>query len=269
MVSNSSLKDKEIRLSVTFAELAAFVHPRTELVDEIIARVRRYHIIQVRGTPASGKTTVMHLVANKLFGMYGHKLPIHVLYGWNERKVSGAGWIAYLRQVTGVRGDRWPRHQAYLLLDEAQQSYWDDELWAALFKSIQRDVGAPFVILFSSYGSPGRGYEGFNGQKHIKTPMVFASDQQISMRPEINDNLPVLVQSGESAELRACRPVGLLLKEDEAIHVLTRYALAAMQPSPSLLADLKRELFLISGGHVGLLIGMIDILPDIPVSAPL
>ena len=269
MVSNSSLKDKETCLLVTFVELANYVHARTELVNEIIARVHHYHIIQVRGTPASGKTTVMALVANKLLETYGHKLPIHVLYGWNEQRVSRAGWIAYLQQVTGVRGDRWPRYQAYLLLDEAQQSYWDDELWAALFKSIQRDMGAPFVVLFSSYGSPGRGYEGFYGQKHIKTPMVFAPKQQISLRSEIDDNLPIFVQSGESTELHTCRPVGLLLKEDEAIDVQTRYASAAMQPSPSLSADLKRELFLISGGHAGLLVGLVNVLPNIPVSVPL
>ena len=252
------------------AEHASFINPRTELVDEIIARVRHYHIIQVRGTPASGKTIVMQLVANKLLEMYNHEPPIYIFYGWDREEVrADTGWIAYLEKKTGVRGDHWPRYQAYLLLDEAQQSYWDDELWAALFKSIQRDAGATFVILFSSYGSPGRGCEGFNRQKHIKTPMVFAPNQQISMRPGIDDNLPIFIQYGESAELRACRPVGLLLKEDETIDLLTRYTSAAMQPSPSLLADLKRELFLISGGHVGLLIGIVDILPRVPVSVSL
>ena len=184
-VSNSSSKDKETSLLIAFAEHPAFVNPRTKLVDEIVARVQQYHIIVVRGTPTSGKTTLMELVANKLLKIYGHEHPIHILYGWNQKDVQqAAGWNAYLKQETGVRGDHWRSYRACLLLDEAQPSYWDDELWAALFKSILPVVGYPFVILFSSYGSPGRGYEGFDEQKHRKTPMVFAAEQQIAMRPD-------------------------------------------------------------------------------------
>ena len=210
---------------------------------------------------------MMRLVANKLLKMYPHEPPIHIFYGWNRDEVRATGWISYLERETGVRGDHWPRYQAYLLLDEAQQSYWNDELWAAFFKSIGRDVDSSFVILFSSYGSPDRGYVGF-GEEHIKTPMVFAPEQQISLRPDesINDYLPISTQSGGSTGFR---PVGLLLKEDEAIDVLTRYASVGIQPSLSLLADLKRELFLISDGHVGLLTSLVDILRKVPVSVPL
>jgi hypothetical protein len=222
----------------------------------------------VRGTPASGKTIVMRLVANKLLKMYSRESPIYILYGWDMEKISKVGWNAYLYQETGVSGNDWLTHRAYLLLDEAQESYGDSELWAAFFKSIERYVDAPFVILFSSYGSPGRGFEGFGGQEHIKTPMVFAPKQQISLRPEkdFDDNLPIFIQSGKSTELHTCRPVGLLLGEDEAMDILTQYAI---ESSLSLSADLKKELFLISDGHVGLLTSLVDILLKVPVSVPL
>ena len=251
---------------ITLAEFSPPVNLRTELVDEIIARVQGYHIIQVRGTPASGKTTVMQLVANKLLQMHGHEPPVHILTGWDKEEVRAAGWNAYLEKQTGVCGYGWLTHQAYLLLDEAQESYWDGELWAALFKSIQRAVRNPFVILFLSYGSPDRGYAGFDGEKHITTPMVFAPEQQISLRPEkdFDNNPQIFIQSGKSAKLHTCRPAGLLLKEDEAIDILTRYTSFL-----SLSADLKRELFLISDGHVGLLIGLINVLPRVPVNATL
>ena len=214
---------------------------------------------------------MMQLVANKLLEMYNHEPPIYIFYGWDREEVRAAtGWIAYLEEKTGVRGDHWPRYQAYLLLDEAQQSYWSDELWAAFFKSVGRDVGSSSVILFSSYGSPDKGYVG-SEQKHIKTPMVFAPEQQISLRPDesINDYLPISTQSGKSTEFPTYRPVGLLLKEDEAIDVLTRYASVGIQPPLSLSADLKRELFLISDGHVGLLTSLVDTLRKVPVSVPL
>ena len=210
--------------------------------------------------------------ANKLLETYGHKSPIHILYGWNKNEVQeAAGWNAYLKRETGVYGKDWRNYPAYLLLDEAQQSYWDDTLWAALFKSIRPNVGYPFVILFSSYGSPGRGYEGFDRQKHHKTPMVFAAAQQIAMRPDesIDRYLPTLIQSDERIEMYTIRPVGLLFDEDEAIDVLTRYASAAVQPPLSLSADLKKELFLISDGHPGLLLDLVLVLKRVPVSVPL
>src|SRR2546423_1747471 len=118
-----------------------------KLVDEMIARVQCYHIIRVRGTPASGKTTVMQLVANKLLGKYGQTTPIHTLSGWNKNVVKEAtGWNAYLKQETGTGGDKWPTYPAYLLLDEAQQSYWDDQLG-----QISSKLSSPSWAARSSY----------------------------------------------------------------------------------------------------------------------
>ena len=227
----------------------------------MIARVQRYHIIRVRGTPASGKTTLMQLLANKLLEIYDHTTPIYTLLGWRKEIVHGlTGWNAYLEHETGVCGNNWPSYPAYLLLDEAQQSYWDEALWANLFKAIEPVVGAsPFIVLFSSYGSPGQGFTGYD-EKYTTTPMSFAAEQQISMRPyeSIDDQLPISSQS--------FRPVGLLLDEDEAIDVVTRYALTTIQPSPSLSADLKKGFFLISEGHAGLLTSLVRVLQNVPVS---
>jgi hypothetical protein len=217
----------------------------------------------VRGTPASGKTTIMQLVANKLLEMYGHTTPIYTLTGWREEKVGITGWNAYLEHQTGVYGKDWPTYPAYLLLDEAQQSYWDGELWADLFKAIEPVLGAsPLIVLFSSYGSPGQGFTGYD-ERYTTTPMVFAAEQQVSMRPDesIDDQLPI--------SSRSFRPVGLLLDEDEAIDVVTRYALTTIQPSPSLSADLKKGFFLISEGHAGLLTSLVRVLQNVPVSIPL
>jgi hypothetical protein len=214
---------------------------------------------------------VMQLVANKLLGKYGQTIPTHTLSGWNKDVVQEAtGWNAYLKRVTGVDGEHWRTYPAYLLLDEAQQSYWDDELWANLFKAIQSFVGSPFVMLFSSYGSPNSGFAGFDEQ-HIKTPMVFAAEQQISLRPveSIINYQTTPIWSSESSEFHTYRPVGLLLDEDEAIDVVTRYAPGAIHPSPSLSADLKKGFFLFSEGHAGLLTSLVHALKNIPVSVPL
>ena len=39
--------------------IPSFLNPQTEMVDELVDRVKRFHIIRVRGVPGSGKTTLM------------------------------------------------------------------------------------------------------------------------------------------------------------------------------------------------------------------
>ena len=243
-----------------YTDLSPFINPRAKLVDELIARVQHYHIIRVNGTPASGKTTVMNLVVNKLLEKYGQTTPIHALSGWDKEMVrSATGWSAYLKRETGIHGNRWLTYPAYLLLDEAQQSYWDGELWADLFKRVEPGT-SPFIILFLSYGSPHRGFAGYDGEKHIKTPMIFGAEQQISLRPDEN------IEDYGPDSLLTWSPVGLLLDMNEAIDIMTRYASNIIRPSLSLTADLKEGFFLSSNGHVGLLTSLIRVLQDVPVS---
>jgi len=125
----------------------------------------------VRGTPASGKTTVMNLVVNRLLEKYGKERPVYVLTEWDESTVRGNGaWGAYLDHETGVHGNQSLTCPAYLIIDEAQESYWDGALWADLFRRIECHV-SPYILLFTSYGSPGRNFVGFNEKKHTKTPL--------------------------------------------------------------------------------------------------
>ncbi|KAF5865905.1 hypothetical protein ETB97_001973 [Aspergillus alliaceus] len=191
-------------------KIPSYVISRGKLVDELIARVNHYHIVRVNGTPASGKTVLMNLVVNKLLERYGQATPIHSLTGWDP-KISKIGWAAHLEQETGVHGRSWINYRAYLLLDEAQQSYWDHEIWADFFKRIEPGT-SPFIILFMSYGSPHRGFLGFGKEEHVQTLMVFAAEQQISLRP---------AEGVETHSLGPLpwRPVGLLLDEDEAMEV--------------------------------------------------
>lgn len=227
-------------------------------MDELIARVDYFHIVRVNGTPASGKTILMNLVANRLFELHGSATPIFCITGW-DRNISQIGWAAHLEQLTGVNGRDWIDHEAYLLLDEAQMSHWDLQLWAELFKSIEPGT-KPYIVLFMSYGSPNRGFAGFDPE-HVPTPMNFAPEQQISLQPQ------------ESVETRCLgrlrwRPVGLLLDKDEAMEVVHRYALI-LCPSMAVTPDLKQGFFACSSGHVGLLIGLIRLLLEVPVSLTL
>jgi len=57
--------------------------------------------------------------------------------------------------------------------------------------------------------------------------MVFAAGQQIAWRPDesINSRLPIAHKNIRSS---TWRPVGLLLDQDEATDIVTRYASAAV-----------------------------------------
>ncbi|GAB1193886.1 hypothetical protein APSETT444_003121 [Aspergillus pseudonomiae] len=158
------------------------VATRNELVDELIARLKVFHIIRVNGTPASGKTTLMNLMVNKLLES-DPATPVYILTGWKMESVRSAnGWAAYLQAQTGISRNQWLTHRGYLFLDEAQQSHWDDQLWAELFKAIEL-VTQIHIVLFMSYGSPTLGFNGFEKEKYIKTPMVFGREQQIALKP--------------------------------------------------------------------------------------
>ncbi|KAE8412341.1 hypothetical protein BDV36DRAFT_300967 [Aspergillus pseudocaelatus] len=239
-------------------ELPPFTIARETLVDELIARVNHYRIIRVNGTPASGKTTLMRLVANELLRIYGEEKPIYCLSGWRQ-SIYDIGWAAHLEKNTGVHGRSWLNYSAYLLLDEAQLLYWDGNLWSEFFKSVEPPGTGPFIILFMSYGSPHRGFVGFGGKEHAETPINFAPEQQISLHPEGSIG-------PHSLSPPRWRPVGLLLNEDEAVDVVGRFASAALSSNMTgtLTHELKQGLFACSNGHVGLLTNLTRILQDTP-----
>jgi hypothetical protein len=230
------------------------------MLDEIIERVKDYKLISVRGTPACGKTTLMHLLANRLYTRYGASIPIYTLTGWQRRDVEAAGgWSGYLERITGVRGTLWLGHNAFLLFDEAQQSYWDfNGIWD-FFKTITPDHPVK-VVLFTSYGSPNGGYAGLFEDYTPTSVVHFAKHQLISMKhdSDTNNDVPYLFPG------REIRRVGLLLDEQETFDVLRRYA--SSKAHPGLNEEVVRSIHEISNGHVGVVMGFADALWASPVS---
>lgn len=235
------------------------VAPREHLVNGIIKQAEDFRLILVRGTPACGKTTLMHLVANWLFNQSTEKRPVYVMTGWDKEDVYKAGgWKPYLEQKTGIGGNTWPVARAYLLLDEAQESYWDTTLWSEFFKSIIpfQNPESPYVILFASYGSPGRGYAGFYESKYFKMPMELGPQQVLSMRPEES-----FTTDSKPADSNGQNCFSLLLGEEEAVDVMKR-----SNCSLPLSSELMEELFSISDGHVGCLAALVGLLDRAKVS---
>ena len=89
--------------------------------------------LQVRGTPASGKSTLA-----KLLGQHIHvqEPDVHVIWVdlWDFGDVAQCGgWSSYLKKRM-----HWiPANDTVFIFDEAQVSYKAADLWNGLFKGIQ------------------------------------------------------------------------------------------------------------------------------------
>ncbi|KAL2813740.1 hypothetical protein BJX63DRAFT_214533 [Aspergillus granulosus] len=155
---------------------------RTVLVREIIKRLDEFSLVRVNGTPASGKTTLMHLVIDHLLSGKCDK-PLYMITRWDQNYIrSMGGWASFLQAETGVKRNEWRKHPCYLFLDEAQESYKDGNLWAEFFKAVDSSWACR-ILLLTSYGSPGSSATGITNQEMIKIPMSFGPGKQISLRP--------------------------------------------------------------------------------------
>jgi hypothetical protein len=73
------------------------------------------------------------------------------------------------------------------IIDEAQQTYADPDLWYSIIKSQSQGVGGPCFCLFSSYGSPTTGAPDY---PEATTPPILHFSQRISLTISGNSAAP-------------------------------------------------------------------------------
>ena len=105
-------------------------------------------IIQVRGTPPSGKTILAKLLHDCILKNKPESRVTHIRAWKSENDMPPGGWQEWLYS-------RW-RFQpgSVLIVDEAQSSYWDLAFWQDL--KVIKPESPSRVITFASYGSAGR-----------------------------------------------------------------------------------------------------------------
>ncbi|KAG8791597.1 hypothetical protein FRC16_000353 [Serendipita sp. 398] len=209
-------------------DLPTSISTREETVKVLYERLNFHRFIQVRGTPASGKTTLAALLVNYIKKKEG----IESLYisCWPKYDTN---WLHQL----SAQG--WRKRGDILVIDEAHTTYWDKLLWNDLFKRIQ--IGHHHrIILFSSYGSA-IGESKQNSPCIDVTPsaeMVIAPAQLVNLRP-IDHN------DGYGA-------VGLLLTEAECKEMIEKYF-----PPIYIGEDLAKHIYSLTSGHPG---GILELL---------
>ena len=192
--------------------------------------------MQVRGTPASGKSTLAALLAHHILDNVKNVDVIFVNMWPAEGLMTTGGYDSYLRE----RG--WtPGKDTVFIFDNAEVTYTDADLWSGLFKSIH-DYLNRRAILFSSYGSP-------NSLVDIRGTLIYLDDsQRVTLRPvDHQDDLSA---------------VGLLLSRDEfndLIEIEYPY-----QEYPNLAHHFHQSffdnVFAVTNGHVGAVRDFISII---------
>jgi hypothetical protein len=107
--------------------------------------------LQVRGTPGSGKSTLVTLLRLHILNVEPES-SVHIIDGWPDKPFPGTKAIDYeSRLMESVPG--YPaKSRTYLLFDEGQDTYWDIWFWNNFIKN--RHLTYYCIILFCTYGSP-------------------------------------------------------------------------------------------------------------------
>jgi len=143
-------------------------------------RLQQVRVIHVRGTPASGKSTLAYLLRQFVEvtepGMRAYQFTWPCAFPDGLHKASP--YYFMLNSITGrpkMLDDWWEMQHTVLIIDEAQESYSYPGLWNDFLKLLPSVIG-PMVVLFSSYGSPS-----FQPLEEF-TPITLSPNQRVSIR---------------------------------------------------------------------------------------
>lgn len=162
-----ALSEESPRKYNTPWEQSKYYHPaittREKTITSFFAQLQQVRVIYVRGTPASGKSTLCNLLEH------------HVKSTRSDIDVQCVQWKP---DIILPWEDYLSKTNLLILLDEAQATYSDEVLWPYLIKPVAEGRYGPMIALFGSYGSPSTGPMSLS-----ITPMQFAPDQRMSLRP--------------------------------------------------------------------------------------
>jgi hypothetical protein len=168
--------------------------PRKDTVAALWELVKKRQVVHVRGTSGSGKTVLAQLLQK------------HVEETTSDVQVYFITWIPTYFSDGGLNRNSYPDdllnyatkqpkplrdwhnvENTLLLIDEAKLSYNYIFLWNNFIKHICGTRYGPWVVLFSSYGSPSDSPIPGDPDS-TPTPVTFGDEQRVSIRPLYRNN---------------------------------------------------------------------------------
>jgi hypothetical protein len=188
----------------------------------------------VRGTPASGKSTLLGLLHTYI----KKKEPtavFQIIESWPEENRNDIRSRLQQRIMDFPK----PSTTTYILIDNGQDTYWDILLWEIFFKSVTSSTNLLYrVIIFCSYGSAG-----------IR-PLDYKTGTPLDLTPQARVSLvPNREQDGEFP------PIGLLYTREEFNEVIE-----VSSCKGKLGEDLQELIFSWTNGYAGAVTAMLDII---------
>ncbi|KAL5480169.1 hypothetical protein ACEPAI_1439 [Sanghuangporus weigelae] len=205
------------------------VHLREVTVLAIWRKLMDYRFIWVHGTPGSGKSTLALLLDHHARKTIPEAKVIK-LRGW-DRQVNQS-WETYLY---GANSDA-ARRTIIIIMDEAQSSYSDEDLWFGFFKNLGNYQGL-YAIGFASYESELSCLDSFG------TPFYIPARQKIILQHiDHNDGNGV---------------AGLLFTRKEFFDMLHQWYQDGTHAIDDALLDV---LFEVTRGHIGAIIDFLQMI---------
>ncbi|PGG96804.1 hypothetical protein AJ79_09449 [Helicocarpus griseus UAMH5409] len=209
------------------------VYYRRRTVDEIAGMLDAYKVVHVRGTPASGKTTLAWQLQEYYQGSGVPVLFISLFPAeWAYSPVNGIIRMWHREGFGPMDRHSFMCSNVVVIFDEAQETYKHLALWTDLIKTQGGNTEGPRVCLFSSYGSPAAGATDY---PLYTTPPYIAPPQRVSIT---------------KSKLNGARNVSLFYDEEEFEAVVDAFC---QNPSTAYTLDAEARNYLLhmTNGHPG------------------
>lgn len=201
----------------------------------------------MRGTPASGKTTLARLLQQYY---NNQKRVVYFISNWQKLgDYLTEGEDKPWQKLTQIIHSRFkPTSSArnlspgtIIIVDEAQKTYMDTEFWNLVIKDRIYGEGEDIKFcLFCSYGSPSTGID---GQNSMFTPAIFKPIQRVTLTPQ---------SLSPPIEPFSPPPIGLFFTADEFRDAVQQIcANTKFEAGFMLDSDAGDYLFSLTNGHPG------------------
>ncbi|KAI9371775.1 hypothetical protein BJX61DRAFT_510218 [Aspergillus egyptiacus] len=222
-----------------------YLSPRSETVSKLADLIDSQKVVHVRGTPASGKTTLARLLQKYYKAKKRNSIFIDT---WRELdEYPSAGDDPYLQawsKLDRMLRTRFDPNMDYLapgtilIIDEAQKSYSDIIFWNSIIKPrLSRDGLDIRFCLFCSYGSPLSGVDRELSTAISFTPAHFTPAQRVTLTPQSCASSP---------------SIGLFFTRSEFTDAAQQLiANPSFQEKFTLSKDAQDYLFSLTNGHPG------------------
>ncbi|EAL88434.1 hypothetical protein AFUA_1G07240 [Aspergillus fumigatus Af293] len=239
----------------TSSILCPYISPRSETVSKLADLIDSQKVVHVRGTPASGKTTLARLLQQYYKAKKRNSIFIDTWRELDEYPSVGDDLHAWSKLDRMLR-TRFDSNMDYLapgtilIIDEAQRSYSDTLFWNSIIKPRLSHEGLDISFcLFCCYGSPLTGVDmELDTDIRAFTPAHFKLAQRVTLTPQSHPSSP---------------PIGLFFTRSEFTDAAQRLtANSRLQEKFTLRPDAEDYLFSLTNGHPGGLSSVLKYIHD-------